>query len=167
MMKQREEKSRLEMEKLHRDTEREIQKLSNLFTTQWGKLVEALCTPAALKLFKEIGIGITQVYPGARKGKYYCGDMEVDIILCNTTVAVVVEVKTTCKPEDVDYFLSRMEHFKEAFGPFKNYIVYPAIAAIKFNGHSDKYALRKKMFVIHATGDGVFSLDKPKSPREY
>lgn len=163
-----------ETNRQQRKTEREIEELSKhvkqlskMYTSNWGKLIEALAKPACLKLFKDLGIGITQVYQEARKGEFPDGSMEVDVILCNTTVAVVVEVKTTCKVEDVDYFLEQMEHFKTAFHPFANYTVYPAVAAIKYDGDSDKYAFRKGLFVLKSTGKDMFTLKAPKDRKVY
>ena len=150
-----------------KETDRKMKQLEGLFTTQWGKLIEALARPACLKLFSDLGIGITQVYNGPRKGKYFCNDMEIDVILCNTTVAVAVEVKTTCKIEHIDHFLQQMEHFKETFHPFANYTVYPAVAALKYDEGSDVYASKKGMFVLHANGEDMFDLVEPKVRKEY
>ena len=150
-----------------RETDRKMKQLEGLFTTQWGKLIEALAKPACLKLFSDLGIGITQVYNGPRKGKYFCNEMEIDVILCNTTVAVAVEVKTTCKIEHIDHFLQQMEHFKETFHPFANYTVYPAVAALKYDEGSDVYASKKGMFVLHANGEDMFDLVEPKVRKEY
>ncbi len=149
------------------ETDRRMKQLQDLFTTQWGKLVEALAKPASLKLFSDLGIGITQVYNGPRKGKYFCNEMEIDVILCNTTIAVAVEVKTTCKIEHIDHFLQQMEHFKETFHPFANYTVYPAVAALKYDEGSDVYAGKKGMFVLHANGEDMFDLVEPKVRKEY
>ncbi|MCQ2270425.1 MAG: hypothetical protein MJZ52_04270 [Bacteroidales bacterium] len=150
-----------------KETDRKMKQLEDLFTTQWGKLVEALEKPACLKLFSDLGIGITQVYNGPRKGKYFCNDMEIDVILCNTTVAVAVEVKTTCKIEHIDHFLQQMEHFKETFHPFANYTVYPAVVALKYDEGSDVYASKKGLFVLHANGEDMFDLVEPKVRKEY
>ena len=139
----------------------------SMYTSNWGKLIEALAKPACLELFKQQNIGITQVYQEARKGEFPNGSMEVDVILCNTTVAVVVEVKTTCKVKDVDYFLEQMNHFKEAFHPFAQYTVYPAVAAIKYDEDSDKYAFRQGLFVLQSTGKDLFTLKAPEKLKEF
>ena len=151
--------TRLQMQ----ETDRRMKELQGLFTTQWGKLIEALTKPAALKLFKEKGIKITQIYRGAHFGEWDTGAMEVDVILCNTVEAVAVEVKTTCKVEDVNYFMKQMEHFKEAFHPFDKCKVYPAIAALQYDENSDIYALKHGLYVLHANGDGLFSLTEPNN----
>jgi len=154
-------------EKENKEANDKFNKLLGSFTSQWGRLVEEICKPAALKLFRELGIGIKQVYKDARKGSYYNSEMEVDIILCNTTVAVAVEVKTTCKVEDVQYFLEKMPHFKEVFHPFASCTVYGAIAALKYDESSDIYARRKGLFVLHANSEEVFLLEKPRKLTEF
>lgn len=146
-----------------KETDRRMKELQGLFTTQWGKLMEALTRPAALKLFRDIGIDITHEYKEAHYGEYATGAMEVDVILCNTTEAVAVEVKTTCKVSDVQYFMKKMEHFKDTFHPFAQYKVYPAIAALKYDEQSDLYALKHGLFVLHVVGEGLFSLTEPKN----
>jgi hypothetical protein len=151
------------VDKLHQS----VSQLNSMYTSNWGKLIEALAKPACLELFKNLGIGITQVYQEARKGEFPDGSMEVDVILCNTTVAVVVEVKTTCKVEDINYFLNQMDHFKTAFHPFANYTVYPAVAAIKYDEDSDKYAFRKGLFVLQSTGKDIFTLKVPQNKKIY
>ena len=152
-----------ETDRRMQETDRRMKELQGLFTTQWGKLIEALTRPAALKLFKDKGIDITQVYKGAHYGEYTTGAMEVDVILCNSVEAVAVEVKTTCKVEDIQYFMSQMEHFKEAFHPFDKCKVYPAIAALQYDEDSDIYALKHGLYVLPANGDGLFSLTEPNN----
>ena len=142
--------------------DKKIKELRDLYTNNWGKLVESLSQPAVLSLFKEMGIGITHIYEGPREDVSDPDNaIEVDTILCNTSVAVVAEVKTTCRPYDIDYFLKQMERFKTIFHEFANKTVYVAIAAIRYDGHSDRYARKKGLFVIKTTGEGIFSIDEP------
>ena len=161
-------KSVQETSKQMKETDKKLEKLSNLFTTQWGKLIEALCTPAALQVFKKAGIDITQIYRTDARGQAASGHcIEVDIIMCDTDVAVAVEVKTTCRVEDVNHFLEQMKYFKECFHHFNNCKIYPAIAAINYSEYSDQYALRKGLFVLYPQGDGLFKLEEPKQRCEF
>ena len=161
--KQREAKWEAE----RKQREKEFNKIMGTFTSRWGRLVEELCKPAALKLFKDLGIGIREVYKEAHKGSYRDSEMEIDIILCDTTIAIAVEVKTTCKVEDVEYFLDKMPHFKEAFHPFAGCTVHGAMAALKYDEGSDKFARRNGLFVIHADSENSFRLEKPAQPTKY
>ena len=145
------------------ETDRRMKELQGLFITPWGKLIEDLTKPAALKMFKNKGINITQVYTGAHNGEYTTDAMRVDVILCNSVEALAVNVKTTCKVEDVQYFMKQMEHFKEVFHSFDKYKVYTSIAALQYDEDSDKYALKQGLYVLHANGEGLFSLTEPNS----
>lgn len=141
------------------ETDRKMKQLLDQFTTQWGRLIEELAKPAALKLFKEIGIDIDHVFQESRHRKKERQEMEVDVLLVNTTDVVVVEVKTTLKKDDVDHFLKQMEKFKDLFREYANRTAYVAVAALKFADSSDKYALSKGVFVLRANGEYVFQLD--------
>ena len=148
--------------------EREAKDLRNLFQNEWGRLIESLCTPAALKLFTDLNIGIEHIYTEGRKIKDNGIDrMEADIILCNGTVAVVVEVKTTCTVKHVKRFLEKMEEFKNVYKEFAGKTVYAAVAAIQYNQSSDTFAHNAGLFVIRTSGDGVFSMDQPQKWQTY
>ena len=85
-----------ETDKRFRETDKKIKELSNLFTTQWGKLVEALVEPGAVNLFRERGI---DVYYTARRIEVEDEKRrkiaEYDIVLVNDEEVVIIEVKTT------------------------------------------------------------------------
>ena len=161
------------LEKLFRETDERINKTSKQieetnkryggFTNEFGKMIEDLCRPAALKIFKAEGIDIDHVYEGSRREKVGEEEMEVDALLCNRTEAVAVEVKTTCFKKDVDYFLKKMKNFKKIFHEFEGKKVYVAIAAMRFANGSDNYAQRKGLYVLSPLSDGLFSLEKPNN----
>ena len=120
-----------EVWKYLKESEYRIKKLENLFTTQWGKLVEALVEPGAVDLFRKRGIKVRQ---SARRVEVEDDDgnivAEYDILLENDDEAVVIEVKTTVTKEDVDYFLEKLSYFKERSPRFKDYKVYGAVAGV-------------------------------------
>ena len=156
------------MNRSYEKAEREAKDLRNLFQNEWGRLIESLCTPAALKLFTDLNIGIEHIYTEGRKIKDNGIDrMEADIILCNGTVAVVVEVKTTCTVKHVKRFLEKMEEFKNVYKEFAGKTVYAAVAAIQYNQSSDTFAHNAGLFVIRTSGDGVFSMDQPQKWQTY
>ena len=162
-----------ELKMLFKETDERINKTSKQieetnkryggFTNEFGKMIEDLCRPAALKIFKAEGIDIDHVYEGSRREKVGEEEMEVDALLCNRTEAVAVEVKTTCFKKDVDYFLKKMKNFKKIFHEFEGKKVYVAIAAMRFANGSDKYAQRKGLYVLSPLSDGLFSLEKPNN----
>ena len=162
-----------ELKMLFKETDERINKTSKQieetnkryggFTNEFGKMIEDLCRPAALKIFKAEGIDIDHVYEGSRREKVGEEEMEVDALLCNRTEAVAVEVKTTCFKKDVDCFLKKMKNFKKIFHEFEGKKVYVAIAAMRFANGSNKYAQRKGLYVLSPLSDGLFSLEKPNN----
>ena len=146
-----------ETEKLVKENGKRIKELSNLFTTQWGKLVEALVRPASLRLFVERGIKVEQTMRNVSVG-YGNKGMECDVVLVNDTELVVIEVKTTCRVEDVKEFAQKLPQFKRFFKQFATYKVYGAVAALQFDGEADKFAYRQGLFVLRSAGHGLFEI---------
>ena len=167
---QRAKEIREEMREIYEKTEKQIKEINKNyggFTNEFGKMIEDLCKPAALKIFKKEGIGIDHIYEGPRHGRKGEEEIEVDVLLCNKTVAVAVEVKTTCFKKDVDYYLKQMKRFKEIFHEFEGKTIYLAIAAMRFANGSDKYALSNGLYVLSPLSDGLFTLEKPKNRKEF
>ena len=156
------------MDKISADTNRAIKDMKNVFTTQWGRLVEALCKPAAYKLFKKEGIEIDRVYEGVHKAKVKGQDvMEIDVALCDTSVAVIVEVKTRCGRHDIDYFLSQMKHCKELYPDFADKELRVAVAAIKYDDGAEEYARERGLYVLKLSGEDTFTMVAPKKPTTF
>jgi hypothetical protein len=148
------EKRFRETDKKFRETDKKIKELSNLFTTQWGKLVEALVEPGAVNLFRERGIDVR--YTARRievEDKKRRKIAEYDIVLVNDKEVVIIEVKTTVKKEDVDYFLEKLAKVREHLRSLvKDKKVYGAVAGISFDEGVDRYAYRSGLFVLKSEG---------------
>lgn len=153
------------MDKISEDTNKAIKDMKNVFTTQWGRLVEALSKPAALALFKKEGIEIDRVFEDVRKikkdGQYV---MEIDVALCDTTTAVIVEVKSYCDNHDINHFLSQMEHCKEWYPDFADKKLLVAVAAISYAPGTEVYAQRLGLYVLKLTGEETFTMEVPQNP---
>jgi hypothetical protein len=152
------------LDKRFRETDKKIKELSNLFTTQWGKLVEALVEPGAVNLFRERGI---DVYYTARRIEVEDEKRrkiaEYDIVLVNDKEVVVIEVKTTVKKEDVDYFLEKLAKVREHLRSLvKDKKVYGAIAGINFEEGVDRYAYRSGLFVLKSEGGIIRIANDPE-----
>ena len=153
------------MDKISEDTNKAIKDMKNVFTTQWGRLVEALSKPAALALFKKEGIEIDRVFEDVRKIKKDGQDvMEIDVALCDTTTAVIVEVKSHCDSRDIKHFLSQMEHCKEWYPDFADKKLLVAVAAISYAPGAETYAQRLGLYVLKLTGEETFTMEVPKTP---
>ncbi|MBL7118246.1 MAG: DUF3782 domain-containing protein [Candidatus Syntrophoarchaeum sp.] len=141
-----------EIKEAFKETDKKIKELATLFTGQWGKLIEALVRPSALKLFQERGVKVTETYQ--RLESYRNGSqMEIDILLANDREAVVIEVKTTLKVEDVNEFLDNLARFTFFFPRYKGLKIYGAVAGIQIEEGADKFAYRQGLFVLTGSGD--------------
>lgn len=146
-----------ETDRRFKETDQEIRQLATLFTGQWGKLIEALVKPSALRLFQERGIQVTETQQrveSARNGS----QMEIDILLVNDQEVVVTEVKTTLKVEDVREFLEDLKRFTFFFPRYRGMKVYGGVAGIDIEEDADKFAYRQGLFVLAGTGEGLIRM---------
>ncbi len=94
--------------------------------------------------------------------------LEVDILVVDGEYAVLIEVKSTLKVEDVNDHIKRLEDFKSFFPEYKERKIIGAVGGISIEEESDKYAYRNGMFVITESGETVKILnDKKFKPKEW
>jgi hypothetical protein len=155
-----------ETDKQFKETDKKIKELSSLFTTQWGKLVESLVEGDLVKLLNKYGIAVEktiQRVKGHRDGKNY----EYDIIAINGREIVIVEVKTTLRVDDVDYFHTKLWKAKHYMPEYNDKIIYGGMAFIITEGASERMAEKLGFFAIRATGNSSFIINqkdfKPKA----
>lgn len=143
-----------ETDRQMRETDRRLKKAEDLFTTQWGKLMQSLVRGDLVRLLDSRGIGVrslAQQTLARRGGESY----EVDILAVNGEEIVVVEVKTTLRPEDVRRFRSKLGRFKEWWPEYRDRTVYGAMAFLQAADGVALHAERQGFFVIRATGDSA------------
>jgi len=148
------EKRSEETNKQFKETDKKINKVAGLFDSQWGKLMESLAEGGLLKLFQQRGIDVYQIYQRAksrRNGEH----MEMDLLLVNDDEVVVVEVKTILKADDVRDFLEDMAGFPEFFHHYRDSKIYGAVAGLRMEQKSDRFARKQGLFVIKVGGDGM------------
>ena len=139
--------------RLEKTVERTAKAVDGL-TTRWGRFVEELVEPAAIKLFRQRGIDVTQTFSRGKVTKKGVA-MEIDILAVDGTDLVAVECKSRLSKDDVDYFLEKLKLFKQAFTQYQSFDVYGAVAGIEIDEGIDRYAYRKGLFVIKPSGDTV------------
>ncbi len=147
-------RSMKETDRQMRETDRRLQKAEDLFTTQWGKLMESLVSGDLVRLLDGRGIRVQRLAQRTlerRGGESY----EVDILAVNGEEIVVVEVKTTLRPEDVRRFRSKLGRFKEWWSEYRDRKVYGAMAFLQAADGVALHAERQGFFVIRATGDSA------------
>jgi len=155
---------------LFKETDKKVAETTrnvNALTGKWGKFVEGLVAPGAVRMFKERGIELRETYTRAeshRNGK----EMEIDVLVVNEANVVAIEVKSTLKVEDVDEHIERLRRFREFFPHFKDRKVMGAVAGIAIEERSDRYAYRRGFFVIGQTGETVKILnDEAFTPKTW
>lgn len=127
----------------------------------WGALGENLVKGNLAKRLRERGIEVERVLTNA---KYR--DTEYDIIAINGKEVVVVEVKATLDPSDVEEFVKNMERFTSIWPDFKDRTVYGAMAfLVKSNRKAEILAEKKGFFVISATGDVILQNEANFQPK--
>ncbi|MBI1924605.1 hypothetical protein HYR99_10170, partial [Candidatus Poribacteria bacterium] len=157
-----------ETDQRFKETDQKVRELNDLFTSQWGKLIEALIAPGSVRIFQERGIGVTGFRPRAmqqRDGE----QMEVDLLLKNDDAVVVVEVKTTLKVGHVREFLDRLNRFEEFFTEYKGRRVYAAVAGVSIDEDADRFAYQRGLFVIGVGSDNTVRMlnDLKFKPKDF
>ncbi|ABD42790.1 conserved hypothetical protein [Methanospirillum hungatei JF-1] len=147
------ETDRLLSEKF-KETDKKLNKLERLFTSQWGKLVESLVEGDILTLLNQRGIKVTDTIK-RRKGRRDGIDYEFDIIGINGSEIVIVEVKTTLRPEDIKHFLKKIKQAKNWMPEYTDKKIYGAVAFISEDAGTAALAEKNGLFVIRATGDSA------------
>ena len=137
-----------------KDSERSLNKLKGVFTSQWGELVESLVQGDLVRLMQERQVAVDSIHQrvyGRRNGE----DYEFDIVAGNGAEVVVVEVKTTLRSEDVTHFLEKLRRFTTYQPLYRDNTIYGAVAYLKADATVTKYAERQGLFVVRATGDSA------------
>ena len=154
-----------------RETDRKINALTDLFTGQWGKLIEALIKPGCVKLFQDRGINVTKSRTRLSKLLEDNRHMEIDILLKNRVekIAVVIEVKTTLQVSDVNDFIKKFDTFLDFFPKYKGYTLHGTVAGVQIDEGVDKYAYRIGLFVLGLGREGLVRMlnDDKFDPRVF
>ena len=154
------EKTDKQVERMSRKVE-QLNETVNSLTGKWGKFVEGLVTPAAVRMFKERGIEVSELHTRS-KAQRNGEEMEIDVLLENEEYVVAIEVKSTLKVEDVNEHIEDLRRLRQFFPRFKEQKLIGAVAGIVIEEEADKYAYRKGLFVITQTGEMVKILNDEK-----
>ena len=144
-------------ESLNRSRKEFDKKLGEL-TGTWGKFVAEMVKPKIVELFQEKGIQIettVQFVEGIKNGqKFY----EIDLLLINTDIAVVVEIKSALSIEDIDEHLERLDKIKKVSPKridLSGVTIYGAVAGMIVEQGADRYAYKKGLYVLRQRGNLV------------
>ena len=149
------QQTRKEIEKDNKRFNWEMKKLNDLFTTQWGRLIEVLVDGDLVKLLREKKIEVERTLQNIKRERDR-ERWEVDILAINGDEVVVVEVKTKLTVGDVDHFIDkRLKSFVRVCPEYKGKKIYGAVAYLKADQSSDIYAERQGLFAIRAVGSSA------------
>ncbi len=126
----------------------------NNLSSRWGRFVENIVAPAALRLFQDQGMAVQEIYQRVRSARGNL-NLEIDILLVDDDVAVAIEVKSRLNQDSVRQVLRSLEQFKVAFPRYASYRLYGAVAAIEIDKDVDTYAYNQGLFVIQQSGNSV------------
>jgi hypothetical protein len=147
-----------------RETDRKIKevtiKIGNL-GNRLGEFVEGLVRPAVLRLFRERGIEVHEVYPDVEVNRHD-GGLQIDLLVVNDMEAVLVEVKGKLTQADVDEHRERLGKFKRLMPRYAGVQALGAVAAMVVPQEVGRYAYRQGFFVLAQTGDNVVILNDAK-----
>ena len=129
-------------------TDKRLNKLQLLFESQWGKLVESLIEGDLLNLLKQRDINVDKTMCRVTGDGY-----EFDIIAVNGNEVVVVEVKSSLRPEHIRHFQEKLSHVKEWIREFEDKTIYGAMAWLRDEGQASQFAQKQGLFSIRATGN--------------
>ena len=159
--------SQKETDRLMQETDRRLKKLDQLFTSQWGALIESLVEGDLVNLLQGWNIPVRHTHShshGRRNGEHF----EFDILAVNGEQVVVVEVKTTLRPEDVNHFLRKLARFTVYEPEYHGKTIYGAVAYLKASETAPVHAERQGLFVIRATGSSASIVnDEQFQPRAF
>ncbi|MBK8056098.1 MAG: hypothetical protein IPK35_23210 [Saprospiraceae bacterium] len=137
-----------------KETDKKVKEAFDLFTSQWGRLMESLVEGDIIRIFNQRGIKV-QDTSTRRKGSYKGENYEYDIIAHNGKETVIIEVKTTLKVKDVKAFIQKLKKTRTYLRMDEDDVIYGAIAYLQADSGSEVYAQNQQLFVIRATGDSA------------
>jgi hypothetical protein len=175
-MDKRLEQSRAEMEKQMKETFAEIRegfaaskamseqldKRVDKITDSIGRVIEGMF---AANLWKKFAGRYTFTRGGPQTFLNKDGTMltQVDVFVENGEYALVVEVKTTLRKDDVDYHLQRIQKLRgylDERGDKRKLV--GAVAGAVFHQGANDYAHKKGLYVLKQSGESAVLVDPPR-----
>jgi hypothetical protein len=156
-LKEQSQKTDQQIRTINQQLNEQLGKLGN----RLGEFVEWQVRPAAVRLFKERGIDVTELSSDLSVQK---GDegLEIDLLVVNGSEAIAIEVKSKLTQADVDEHLERLDKFKKLLPRYQNLKILGAVAAMVTPSEVARYAYRQGLFVITQSGDNLVILNDQK-----
>jgi hypothetical protein len=117
-----------------------------------GQFVEEAVRPSAVRLFRECGIDVHEVYQNITAKRDH-ESLELDLLVVNDKDAVAIECKSNLSIDDVNEHLARLDKIKRLLPRYKDNRVLGAVAGMVIPENVAQYAIRKGLYVIGQNGD--------------
>jgi len=121
--------------------------------------------PAAIRLFKERGIGVHELQQNIVVQDGNDG-LEIDLLVISNHEVIAIECKSNLSVEDVNQHIERLSKIKKLISRYEKYRILGAVAAMVIPDEVAKHAYRKGLYVIGQTGNQLTILNgatfKPK-----
>ena len=147
-----------------KETERQIQQVNQQLGklgNRLGEFVEWQVRPAVVRLFQERGIAVHELSTDISVQRPE-GGIEIDLLIINSTDAILVEVKSKLTQADVDEHLERLGKFKRLMPRYDDVRALGAVAAMVVPNDVARYAYRQGLFVLAQSGESVIILNDSK-----
>ena len=137
------------------ETSREIRAVNQSIGRLGNRLddfVEEMVRPAAVRLFREQGIDVHEVHRGVEASRGG-DDIEIDLLVVNTSDVVAVECKSLLSIDDVNQHVASLNKFKKMLPTYAEKKVMGAVAAMVLPDNVARYAYQQGLYVIAQSGD--------------
>jgi hypothetical protein len=137
-----------------RETAREIKAVNasiGRLGNRLGEFVEEAVRPSAVRLFRECGIDVHEVYQNINVNRDGEG-LELDLLVVNEKDAVAIECKSNLSIDDVNEHLARLDKIKRLMPRYKDNRILGAVAGMIIPNNVASYAIRKGLYVIGQNG---------------
>ncbi len=152
-----------ETDRQMKETDRKLKEVTQAIGrlgNRLGEFVEEMVRPAVVRLFQDRGIAVHLVFRGAYAERDNDA-MEIDLLVVNSLDAVLVEVKSELKVDDVKDHLGRLQRFKKLFPQYAGFRVMGAVAGMVVPEDTARYAYRQGLFVLAQSGETVMVRNDP------
>ena len=144
-----------EVDRQFTETDRKIKEVSasiGRLGNRLGDFIEEAVRPAAVRLFRERGIEVHDVFQNLTVQRGEEG-LEIDLMVVNDIEAVGVECKSNLKMDDINEHIERLSKLKRLSPKYANIKLMGAVAAMVIPENVARYAITKGLFLIGQSGD--------------
>ena len=131
---------------------KEVTKNIGRLGNKLGDFIEEMVRPAAVRLFRERGIDVHEVYQNVSATRDNEG-IEIDLLVVNDNNVIAIECKSTLGIDDINDHLQRLEKLKRLLPAYANKRLMGAVTAMIIPENVANYAYRNGLYVIGQTGD--------------